>query len=521
MRLEDLTLDLRPRPHWQAAELGFSLLRPHAATVYQAWWSIWGPLVLVSLILATVFPSIAAICPFIPWFFRPLVERVVILILSRAVFGEHISASEAVRLWPSQLKGGWFRVLTWWRLLVPGRAVYQAIWQLEGAQGATLRERIRLIGKDGVSNVAFWLGILFVHFEMILELGILALIGTFLSNTPVVNPAALVSQFFENSGFETFMNTYSLLAYGLVAGFTGPLYAACGFTLYLNRRAGLEGWDIEIAFRKLANRLGRFKQTVASLLLASCLATGLWLTPDNAEAKATCAPPEWLQKQDAERSPAQDARQKYWREKLATVYEHEDLRSYECKTKWVSKTPEEPAEPKLPKDPLALLNWQAMALQWLFIGLLVATTLWLLYRYRGPIATALENLRPLPAPPAQVAGLDVRPESLPSDVISACRALWQSGQQREALALLYRAALSRLTHQHRLELFSGSTEGDCVRKTAAAVQRAQLSPAQLAWFERMTQTWQAQAYAHQTPDSARFEALCQDWPQFDRAGGES
>ncbi len=514
MRLEDLTLDLRPRPHWQAAELGFALLRPHAATIYQAWWAIWGPLVLASLVLATLFPSLAALCPFIPWFFRPLVERVVILILSRAVFGEHITASEAVRQWPSQLKGGWFRVLTWWRLLVPGRAVYQAIWQLEGASGRTVRERIRLIGKDGVSNVAFWLGMLFVHFEMILELGILALIGTFISNTPVVNPAALVSQFFENSGFETFMNTYSLLAYGLVAGLTGPLYTACGFTLYLNRRAGLEGWDIEIAFRKMANRLSRLRHTAVSVLLAGLLACGLFSLPDQATAKPLCEAPEWVTKHDTDRGPAQDAQQQRWRQKVASVYEGDELREYECESTWVSK--KESAQIKLVEP----LQFQGLAygLQWVLIALLIGCVLWLLYRYRGQIATALDTLRPLPPPPSQVAGLDVRPESLPTDIVGASQALWDQGLQREALALLYRASLSRFGHHYRLPLFSGSTEGDCLNRAAEATRRATLSSIQIAWFERMTHIWQAQAYAHVPPTAEQFQALCRDWPKFAQEG---
>ena len=34
-----------------------------------------------------------------------------------------------------------------------------------------------------------------------------------------------------------------------------PLYVAGGFSLYLNRRTVLEGWDIEIAFRRMARRL--------------------------------------------------------------------------------------------------------------------------------------------------------------------------------------------------------------------------------------------------------------------------
>ena len=34
-----------------------------------------------------------------------------------------------------------------------------------------------------------------------------------------------------------------------------PIYVACGFSLYLNRRTVLEAWDIELVFRRMRQRL--------------------------------------------------------------------------------------------------------------------------------------------------------------------------------------------------------------------------------------------------------------------------
>jgi hypothetical protein len=47
----------------------------------------------------------------------------------------------------------------------------------------------------------------------------------------------------------------SNLLYFTAFGLVGPIYAAAGFTLYLNRRIELEGWDIELKFRRLTARL--------------------------------------------------------------------------------------------------------------------------------------------------------------------------------------------------------------------------------------------------------------------------
>ena len=46
----------------------------------------------------------------------------------------------------------------------------------------------------------------------------------------------------------------SVATYGLASGFVGPFYAAGGFALYLDRRAELEAWDIELALRKMKRR---------------------------------------------------------------------------------------------------------------------------------------------------------------------------------------------------------------------------------------------------------------------------
>ena len=68
--------------------------------------------------------------------------------------------------------------------------------------------------------------------------------------------------------------------------------------------------------------------------------------------------------------------------------------------------------------------------------------------------------------PTHVRDLDIRPESLPDDIGAAARALWDRGEHRAALALLYRGLLSRLAHVHRLPIRDSSTEGDCLALAA-------------------------------------------------------
>ncbi len=41
----------------------------------------------------------------------------------------------------------------------------------------------------------------------------------------------------------------------MILVFWEPVYVACGFSLYLNRRTVLEAWDLELVFRRLRQRL--------------------------------------------------------------------------------------------------------------------------------------------------------------------------------------------------------------------------------------------------------------------------
>ena len=49
-----------------------------------------------------------------------------------------------------------------------------------------------------------------------------------------------------------------------------PVYVAAGFSLYLNRRAILEGWDIELSLRRLDTRLRGLRAAAVVVLALAC-----------------------------------------------------------------------------------------------------------------------------------------------------------------------------------------------------------------------------------------------------------
>ncbi|KQW46744.1 hypothetical protein ASD88_07695 [Pelomonas sp. Root662] len=133
-------------------------------------------------------------------------------------------------------------------------------------------------------------------------------------------------------------------------------------------------------------------------------------------------------------------------------------------------------------------------------GLLI----WVLLRLRdwlgrGSGGAALQAL-----PPTHVGTLDIRPESLPADIGAAARSLLSRGEERAALSLLYRGALSRLVHGHGVPIRAASTERECL--TLAAPR---LTPAPHAYLAQLVGAWQSVAYARRQVPADVIEALCQ------------
>ena len=117
-------------------------------------------------------------------------------------------------------------------------------------------------------------------------------------------------------------------------------------------------------------------------------------------------------------------------------------------------------------------------------------------RRRGALPTAVSHVR----------DLDVRPESLPDDVGAAAWTLWQAGQVRAALSLLYRGALSRLIHRHQVPITASATEGECLE-----LARTRLDAGALRYVTQVVRAWEAGIYGGRTLSSTMGETLCADF----------
>ena len=532
MQLDKLVLDLRPRTNMQALDLGFALLRIAPLQVYWSWLALWLPLMALLTLLACIWPSHSSWLLFVAWWLRPLLERAPLYILSRAVFGENVGWREAVRAWPRQLGGGSIRMLLL-RPFMAGRCLRQAIWQLEGARGRIANERYRLISRQNAGSSATMFGIACAHFEAVLQLGVLALIGIFVHQSDVVNPFAVFAVMArDHNSILAILLSYG--AFTLGAAIIAPIYTACGFTLYLNRRATLEAWDIEIVLRQIHPPHKRkhgaaLAAALLPLLLALTLGAATLLPAPTTQAAPTVdkkvlpatdgnceAPAFWHDPRDT-READQDANQTALRAEVQSLYQQEDLRSFRCEEHWQLKersdTPPKKKDEESGSWPgFGLLDLGAGLFKILLIIAALCLAIWFLYHFRNSFAGLLPQRR-VAKQAQEVGGLDIRPESLPDDILKTVRQLWQKDEQRAALGLLYRATLSRLVSQNDLHLSWGATEGDCLREARQAHLSQRLGALRWNMTREITDIWLLAAYGQRWPDTDKVMAVCQQWQQ--------
>ena len=254
MRPDALTVKTRARAHWEATDLGLALVQAHRKSLYAAWFAVLLPVALSALTLAYLSNhdgNTNLYSMWLLWWLKPLYDRVLLHVMSRAVFGETVTWRDALRAIPGLLRhSGLFRALTWSRFS-PQRSFRLPIWQLEGVTGDKRGHRIRALKSSGAIGLTF----VCYTFEIILFLGLVGLLLMLLPPGSVPSRLDSLSDFFDGNKIPLWFEAAYIFVFLLVYTIIEPFYVAAGFMLYLNRRTELEGWDIELGFRTLATRL--------------------------------------------------------------------------------------------------------------------------------------------------------------------------------------------------------------------------------------------------------------------------
>jgi len=248
-----------------------------------------------------------------------------------------------------------------------------------------------------------------------------------------------------------------------------------GFGIYINNRTWLEGWDVELAFKRLAKRLGK----VALVFLTFGIAiSSIGHAADDPQTviSEVKAEPEF---------------------KVHTVTDKVPTPKSSGMWDWL--------------DFLGNFGSAMEAMGTIFfiavIGLLIGLLVWICWKFRHAFTkqgggARVEKVRPSAR---VVMGMEVTRESLPDNIPNAALVLWGQGRHHEALALLYRGAISNVIRNHHVEILESDTEGDCLRR----VGDAGVHPG---YFKALTHAWSHLAYAGVRPAETEVRSLCGDWP---------
>ncbi|MEW8506344.1 MAG: DUF4129 domain-containing protein [Candidatus Thiodiazotropha sp.] len=494
MDLAKIAVKLRPREAWESIDLGFAMARQWFLPLWLLWLCSAFPVMVVLALL----PLPLWLSGLLLWWLKPLYEPPLLYWLSRRLFAEDAPVKTVFRGWHRIVLPQLLANLTW-RRLNPSRSFVMPVALLEALKGRRRSNRIGLLSRG--THAAGWLTLLGLGFEIVLELGFITLViglvpqelmwidwqGYFMDPDPLS---------------EWVHHGCALLAMSCIA----PFYVSGGFALYLNRRSQLEAWDLEIGLRNMARRHHRIQRLGAASILLTVGLSLAGLQPGTAEAIQP----------DADES----------RQLIDEVLADEVFGSYRELGFWKYIGEESDED-----ENSWLIEWLQQVLggftgniafygelvMWLAVGGVLAYLIyWFLqhrYLFAGGAQRQHGSNRQIPS---QIAGLDLRPETLPADPAAEAASLIERGDYRGGFSLLYRAALSVLIRSHSIEIAEGATEGECLRSV-----RGVIADDSTRYFTRLTGIWQQTAYGHIQP--AREEAidLCRDWPgHFGVSGDE-
>ncbi len=465
---EKAAVVIRPRTHGESLDLGTRMLQHWAWPVYQVWFLVTIPLFFVSFYFLSTLTAVL-----LWWWFLPILDRLPLFVVSRALFGATPSLGETIKALPRLLSRSFLFAITLGRL-DSTRSYWMPVGELEGLRGRAFLRRSAVLRSQGGLH-GFLLGVLSF-----------ALLLVFLSGLSWGLEFLLPEGMRDGEGmehwFEMLGNEQSWKAaviFYISLSLVEPFYVIAGFALYLNRRTELEGWDVELVFRRLARRLRKVAGVAVLLLCCSSL--------------------------PAQESPQQPD------EVIQETLQSRDFGYEEKAWEWRRIHDPEPDDNSrdhgnfrfgggagLVSNLLYLLLWGVGIAGLLFL-------LWSVFKKGSNVAGSGGTK----VKPATVRGLDVRPDELPADLAAHAWALWQDGNPAACLSLLYRGALAHLIHVQSLPIVESSTEGDCLR-LVLGLEEAESGP----YFGALTRHWQACAYAHRLPTPLQAREMCDGWPKY-------
>jgi hypothetical protein len=534
MHLDGIHVALRQRTSWEAVDLGMALARQHAGVIARSWMLFGLPLFIVLNAIGWAIDKLW-LAALLMWWLKPWFDQLVLHILSRAVFTAPPGARETVRRQFSMRA-----VLPWllWRRIDLTRGLSMPVALLEGLRGRERSARSAVLGRASTSPVAIGLCIVLLHIEIAITISVFVLALMFVPFDFLSESAQIMYEvMFEDPPrwAQVLTNLVGFLAMSVVE----PLFVGAGFALYLNRRTQLEAWDIELAFRRIAQRLAMMVLILVAAPLSGFAARveasasdprsdlttqSAPVADESAEAEPVEAGVEDAGEVDADEEDESDEE---WSAEVIESRALEDVFALhkpdpafasdigrtlaapvfgEKKklTRWESIDDGDAAESGRNDSAFvralsALFGFVAEFGLWILLAILIAFIIVRASAWRLPL---LERLRGRARDSSATIEADAEPEALPRDLLAVAHALFARGEVRAAMALLYRGACAAVPERLGRPLTPGATESEVLRMAREIAEEEVRTV-----ITDIVRQWQRAAYAGDLPDAARFAAL--------------
>ncbi|MEM8955524.1 MAG: hypothetical protein AAGD22_15325 [Verrucomicrobiota bacterium] len=526
MKLENITAEIRPRSAWEAVDLGCALARRDFWKIVRALAVTTLPLLFVIIGLLHNYLAWTVIAV---WWLKPLSDRVSLHYLSQSLFGAPPSLKSTLKEWPRIIAR--FLLRDWSTLIVaviiilavtdniepdtaititvlavfifiltslatrkgrflPWRSFLLPLTELEHLQGKQYAARSKILFRRG-SEEATWLALTCFIMEFAVALGMLFLFLTFIPQGQETDTERIIAGLasFQGEDVPDYILWIIVSLYLLATTIVSIFYTGGGFGLYLNSRTLLEGWDVELSFRKLASRVGLPKtpspQTVATATFALSSFFFFGITAQ---------------------APAEDSSNPSPAKTIKSILADDDFTVH---TETVRTPITESREFDFDLPNFNVLSGLVQLLFWAVVLVFIGAVAYLIYQNRHIFtasgrATAKEKNLPKAS---TLMGMNVTPETLPNDIAQAAREAWLAGRRQEALSYLYRGAICWFIERENLPVHESDTEGDCVRLAERLPNKSHSR-----YFAELTNEWSRLVYAKLPLDDKTAHRLFDQWP---------
>jgi len=471
--VHDSALSLRRRSTWEAVDSGVLLWRSN----FIYFIPFFAVPVWVTACGLRLFSGEFYFIPYLGlWWLKPLFDRLALHVVSKRFFDAPASNLKSICREIAEMRRGLLGDLLW-RRFSPNRAVSMPVRVLEhlGAKQFALRKKTL---ESGGLNFCSLIGILGLALETALLLGeiLFTLMTASLFFPTAVEYLQENSQITEIIIFAAFCFNYILAE---------SLYVCMGFGLYINSRVEVEGWDLELLFKKFVKRQNDARLSKIALFICVFMALPIF-----AYAESTSALPDDF--------PVAD--------KQAVLDLHEILASPDFGSEregWAIRFKDSEYD-ELPDVDFGEGFEKIRSLFGFLLRLIVVLVIlgfvgfifyWLIKNRRQIIRGKLFTKKPFRLDKGMQPELSRESTEL---LFSKAEDFFRNGNLREAWAACFSGCLGAYSLSFSISFPPDATEYDCL----GLVREAESAEDD---FEEIVQSWIIFAYGDRPPDKSAFE----------------